>query len=112
MSARVIKSLDNRPFETLFNNSEFQDKFFVKSRSRGKGLTREAARRKIRLRDKLCRYCGIAESVTVDHIIPRSKGGPNAQSNLVGCCRECNQLKADRTPDEAGMVLLPERKLP
>lgn len=43
---------------------------------------------------------------TVDHIIPESRGGEWTWGNLVACCASCNQLKADRTPEEAGMKLL------
>ncbi len=51
-----------------------------------------------------CGYCGNTAS-TVDHIVPRSRGGANSWKNTVACCYSCNQLKADRTPAEAGMVL-------
>lgn len=43
---------------------------------------------------------------TVDHIIPKSKGGPNTWTNLIAACKWCNNKKADRTPKEAGMKLL------
>ncbi|MFC9898313.1 HNH endonuclease [Nocardia sp. NPDC127579] len=52
-----------------------------------------------------CGYCA-AWARTVDHIRPRSRGGPNTWSNLVACCAPCNSAKADRTPEEAGMRLL------
>lgn len=42
----------------------------------------------------------------VEHVKPRSKGGKNVWENVVAACRECNGFKADRTPEEAGMVLL------
>ncbi|MCU6481303.1 HNH endonuclease [Arthrobacter sp. A2-55] len=59
----------------------------------------------VRARDGRCAYCpGPAE--TVDHIVPRSRGGRSTWLNLVGCCHSCNGLKADRTPEEAGMKLL------
>lgn len=52
-----------------------------------------------------CGYCG-AGAHTVDHIRPRSRGGPNTWENLIACCAPCNTGKADRTPEEAGMRLL------
>ncbi|NUP28614.1 MAG: HNH endonuclease [Nocardia sp.] len=52
-----------------------------------------------------CGYCG-AGAYTVDHIRPRSRGGPNTWENLIACCGACNTGKADRTPEEAGMRLL------
>ncbi|CAM4162121.1 HNH endonuclease [Nocardia ninae] len=58
-----------------------------------------------------CGYCA-AWARTVDHIRPRSRGGPNTWSNLVACCGPCNTTKADRTPEEAGMRLLWQPKAP
>jgi 5-methylcytosine-specific restriction endonuclease McrA len=51
-----------------------------------------------------CGYCGDPAS-TVDHILPRSRGGKNTWRNTVAACGDCNQRKGDRTPDEAGMRL-------
>jgi 5-methylcytosine-specific restriction endonuclease McrA len=51
-----------------------------------------------------CGYCG-APSSTIDHIVPRSRGGPNSWLNTVAACFGCNQRKGDKTPAEAGMVL-------
>jgi hypothetical protein len=57
-------------------------------------------RRKILYRDaRICQYCGGA-AVEVDHIIPRSKGGTNEESNLVACCLLCNRSKGDKTVEE------------
>ncbi|MFD8250233.1 HNH endonuclease [Nocardia sp. NPDC059691] len=58
-----------------------------------------------------CGYCA-GSAHTVDHIRPRSRGGPNTWGNLVACCAPCNTAKADRTPEEAGMRLLWEPKAP
>lgn len=57
-------------------------------------------------RDKgRCIYNPKHKATTIDHVIPRSRGGQNVWRNLVACCRPCNQYKADRTPEEAGMKL-------
>jgi hypothetical protein len=48
-----------------------------------------------------CAYCQ-EPGDTWDHIIPRSKGGPDAYENLVPCCLHCNTCKGDRTPDYLG----------
>ncbi len=58
-----------------------------------------------------CGYCA-GWARTVDHILPRSRGGPNTWSNLVAACSDCNTRKADRTPAEAGMRLLWEPRAP
>lgn len=58
------------------------------------------------LRDKhICAYCG-DRATTVDHLVPRSQGGPNAWTNCVAACRPCNGRKANRTPHGAGMQRL------
>lgn len=52
-------------------------------------------------RDKICVYCHKKldeKTVTIDHIIPRSKGGTNDLSNLVACCKGCNGQKQDFLP--------------
>lgn len=61
----------------------------------------------IKARDKMCGYCG-GQAETVDHILPRSRGGALTWENAVAACLRCNHRKADRTPAEAGMKLLVE----
>ena len=51
-----------------------------------------------------CAYCGRTGN-TWDHILPRSRGGRSTWTNTVAACLACNGLKADRTPEEAGMQL-------
>ena len=53
---------------------------------------------------RLCGYCP-RPADTVDHILPRSRGGANSWANTIAACYRCNQQKRDRTPVEAGMVL-------
>ena len=54
--------------------------------------------------DHRCQYCGgLADSI--DHVMPRSRGGEHAWENVAAACRPCNLGKRDRTPDEAGMRL-------
>jgi 5-methylcytosine-specific restriction endonuclease McrA len=71
------------------------------------------SRRNIFVRDgNRCMYCGNGHVVLeLEHIIPRSRGGRNTWDNLVAGCHRCNQHKADRTPEEAGMKLI-HRPLP
>jgi 5-methylcytosine-specific restriction endonuclease McrA len=61
-------------------------------------------------RDKFtCQYCGIKPGVgklTLDHVMPESRGGATEPDNLVTACKPCNNQKADKTPEEAGMPLL------
>ena len=58
-----------------------------------------------------CAYCGRTAD-TIDHLVPVSKGGVSSWDNCIACCRACNLRKADRTPDEAGMILLWHPKPP
>ena len=55
-----------------------------------------------------CQYCGEKFSMrdlTYDHVVPRAQGGKTVWQNIVTACRECNELKADRTPQQANMPL-------
>ena len=54
-----------------------------------------------------CQYCGKRDGpITVDHVVPKYRGGPDTWENLVCACVRCNTKKANRTPHEAGMKLL------
>ena len=66
------------------------------------------SRKGILIRDThTCQYCGRrASDLTVDHVLPRSRGGRTAWTNLVTCCDQCNARKGNRTPAEAGMRLI------
>lgn len=63
-------------------------------------------RRNILKRDRMkCQYCETTQDLTIDHILPRSRGGEDTWTNLVAACTKCNQKKGNRTPDEANMPL-------
>jgi 5-methylcytosine-specific restriction endonuclease McrA len=68
------------------------------------------SRKNILLRDRhICQYCAKkfqAGELTLDHIVPKSKGGKDTWANLVACCGPCNKKKADKTLEECGMTLL------
>lgn len=51
-----------------------------------------------------CAYCG-SSATTVDHVLPRSRGGQDTWENLVACCVRCNNAKGDRTPEEKGWTM-------
>jgi 5-methylcytosine-specific restriction endonuclease McrA len=71
--------------------------------------TRALSRKNILLRDhNTCQFCGRtfpASELTLDHVMPRSRGGRSSWENLVACCYACNNSKGDRTPEEAGLEL-------
>jgi 5-methylcytosine-specific restriction endonuclease McrA len=65
------------------------------------------SRKRIYKRDGYaCVYCGSEKHLTLDHVLPRSRGGRNTWDNLVACCSSCNHHKGNKTPDEAGMRFL------
>lgn len=73
-------------------------------------------RRNLLLRDEnRCQYCARTpplRDLNIDHVMPRSRGGPDTWENLVVACRRCNLVKGRRTPDEARMRLLRVPKQP
>jgi 5-methylcytosine-specific restriction endonuclease McrA len=83
--------------------SEYRD---VRGNIRKANVTRQ----RVFVRDKFrCQYCGTKYSpnkLTLDHVMPKSRGGEDVPENLVAACKPCNNKKADRTPDEAGMKLI------
>ena len=52
-----------------------------------------------------CQYCGSLKHLTIDHIVPRSKGGKTSWMNLITACNRCNVYKGDKTPEQAGLKL-------
>lgn len=71
------------------------------------------SRREVLRRDKhQCQYCGSRHKLTLDHVIPRSRGGKHSWENVVIACEGCNTCKSDRTPQEAGMILKTLPKAP
>ncbi|HEX8345119.1 MAG TPA: HNH endonuclease [Actinoplanes sp.] len=70
-------------------------------RSRGPAWSRHGVLERDHRR---CAYCGGSAS-TIDHVLPRSRGGANTWLNTVAACGRCNQRKGDRTPSEARMPL-------
>ncbi len=73
------------------------------------------SKKNILRRDKyVCQYCNIdlEDNATIDHVVPRHRGGSNSWVNMVACCRDCNLSKGNKTPKEAGMVLRNKPKEP
>lgn len=62
--------------------------------------------------DNVCQYCGTkcnSSTISIDHVVPKSKGGPNSWDNMVTSCLDCNTKKGDKSCEEARMTL---RKTP
>jgi 5-methylcytosine-specific restriction endonuclease McrA len=63
----------------------------------------------LRRDDFRCQYCGhrfAPKELSLDHVLPRSRGGPRTWENIVACCFPCNTRKGNRTPEEARFTLL------
>jgi 5-methylcytosine-specific restriction endonuclease McrA len=101
--AEILKSYDN-PIKT--ENQTFTKPLIIRLlnyvRYRIKNL--KINRSRLFKRDSnQCVYCGSKKNLTIDHVIPKSRGGDNSWGNLVTCCSPCNRAKGDKTPEEANM---------
>ena len=66
----------------------------------------ELTRQNIFKRDNFeCQYCGTEQNLTLDHVVPSSKGGKSTWNNLITACKTCNAKKGDFSPYEAGLTL-------
>jgi 5-methylcytosine-specific restriction endonuclease McrA len=75
------------------------------------------SRKNIFLRDKwTCQYCGYRSkrgcNLTIDHVMPKSRGGDSSWTNLVAACAKCNTRKGNQKPNECGMPLTKKPKRP
>jgi 5-methylcytosine-specific restriction endonuclease McrA len=98
------------PELTIYKPSIIRVAKYVKQNIQKVPLTRENVYR----RDNYeCVYCGCSNqrTLTLDHVVPQSKGGKDAWDNLVTACRPCNHAKADLTLEEYGKEI-PEPKRP
>jgi len=106
-SPRVIRS----PSLTLYLPSVIRLAFYI----RQPFLERVAFNKKNILRrdGHACQYCGRrGERLTVDHVVPRSRGGETGWTNVVAACLRCNLRKGNRALEEAGMTLVREPSYP
>ena len=78
-------------------------KFYVRVPYKRIMISRKNVLRRDRFR---CQYCNSRDRLTIDHVMPKSRGGRDTWDNLVTACTRCNTRKGNRTPEEAGMPLL------
>ncbi len=84
--------------------------YLVKRPRRQRKLTRHEV---FRRDEYTCQYCGRhTKELTLDHVVPRYKGGRHVWENVVSACIPCNNRKAGRTPQEAGMKLIRQPSTP
>jgi 5-methylcytosine-specific restriction endonuclease McrA len=55
--------------------------------------------------NQTCQYCGSTRNLTIDHLIPRCRGGADSWENLLLACSKCNTVKGHKTPEQAGLRL-------
>jgi len=100
---------------------EYSDGFFpavivLKTYVKKKFTSYSCNRKNVVWRDKYkCQYCGnkfCFIDLTMDHIVPKSRGGDKTWTNIVACCKRCNNRKGDRTPEEAKMPLIKKPNIP
>ncbi|HEX2033798.1 MAG TPA: HNH endonuclease [Chloroflexota bacterium] len=72
------------------------------------------SRREVFMRDNYtCQYCGSrGRDLTIDHVVPKHRGGGHSWDNLVSACRQCNHRKGGKTLDEARMRLVTQPRRP
>ncbi|HEX6473935.1 MAG TPA: HNH endonuclease, partial [Candidatus Limnocylindria bacterium] len=72
------------------------------------------SRREVFARDRhTCQYCGaVSRDLTIDHVVPKHRGGRHEWENLVAACRTCNHRKGSKTLSEVHMHLLREPRAP
>ena len=84
----------------------------IVKRSKRRGIS--FSKKNILRRDNFtCQYCGVSNyCLTVDHVLPRSRGGKSNWINVVAACKPCNLKKGNQTPSERGMRLLQKPSKP
>ena len=92
ISKRIIRLVNYVKIPFIAQNNEFPTRNLIYKRD-----------------DYECQYCGTKENLTIDHVIPRSKGGKDTWDNLVACCTSCNVKKGSKSLKDANMKL---RKIP
>ncbi len=95
---RTVRRALPMPAVVRFFRSLRRDRLAVK-------FNRDNIFQRDRGRCQYCRQTVIKREATYDHVMPRSRGGKKTWTNIVLACKACNQLKGNRTPDEARMQL-------
>lgn len=114
MKAEIVEERGNHAVRTVRDRYPFPSVIRLSAYLRVPFRKIELSRKNILRRDGYrCQYCGTTTSpLTVDHVIPRSRGGADSWENLTCACVKCNNKKGNRTPDEARMRLLSVPKKP
>lgn len=105
--AELVHPDEHRKIHTVSTSYDLPSVIRLKRYARVPFKKMVVSRRNVLKRDmNKCQYCGKSDDLTIDHVIPRSRGGADSWENLVAACNKCNHRKGNRTPQEAGMPLL------
>lgn len=108
MKADLVEHRGDRSIRTVRTDFPYPSVIRLASFVRVPYRKVELSRKNLHRRDNYrCQYCGKRSvELTIDHVIPKSRGGQDSWENLVSACVRCNNRKGNRTPEEASMPLL------
>jgi 5-methylcytosine-specific restriction endonuclease McrA len=114
MKAEVISARQDRVIRSINQSYVFPSVIRLSCFVRIPYKKVELSRKNILRRDNYqCQYCGTKNGIiTIDHIVPKSRGGLDSWDNLVTACIKCNNKKANKTPEESEMKLLRKPRKP
>lgn len=105
--SNLVEVYPDHKIRTAYTQFELPCVISLKRYVRTDGLFLKCKKENVFWRDRnTCQYCSKvlpASSLTLDHVTPRSKGGPKTWENIVACCKACNQKKGDYLPYEINM---------
>lgn len=116
--ADIIEGYGGKPLKSAFISMAFPAvirlKYYIKPYRKSRFI--RLSRLNVYTRDNFtCLYCGKqpgTKNLTLDHVLPKSRGGAFSWQNLATACLECNYIKADMTPEEARIKLVSEPREP
>jgi len=105
--AEILCKLEEKRVKTVYRSFDYPSivrlAFFVRVPYKKIILSRKNILRRDNHR---CQFCGVSSNLTIDHIIPKSRGGEDSWENLITACIKCNNKKGNKTLDEVNMKLL------
>ncbi len=114
LKAEIVAERNNRTLRSVNSSFPYPSVIRLSSYIRVPFKKIELSRKNVLRRDNFrCQYCSSTSNpLTIDHIIPKSRGGMDVWENLTTACLKCNNKKGNRTPEEAQMKLLSNPRRP
>lgn len=105
--AEMLHDYPNRKIRTISSEFDYPSVIRLRRYARIPYKYIVLSRKNVMKRDGMkCQYCKSGRDLTIDHVIPKSRGGADSWENLVTACNKCNNRKGNKTPREANMPLL------